>query len=115
MAEAALAAAKGGAQRRGAWIVHLDESGFSQRPSIVRTWAPRGHTPILRLPFNWKRLSCIGALAVAPDLSQVRTFLSFKPGSVDAPAVIAFLRSLRRHVRAPVLLVWDRLSATRVG
>lgn len=61
--------------------------------------------------FNWKRLSVIGALAVAPDLGRVRTFLSPKPGSVDGPAVIAFLRSLRRHVHAPALLVWDRLPA----
>lgn len=63
------------------------------------------------MAFNWRRLSCSGALAVAPDLSRVRTFLSFKSGSVDGPAVIAFLRSLRRHVQAPVLLVWDRLPA----
>jgi transposase len=61
--------------------------------------------------FNWERLSVIGALAVAPDLSRVRTFLSFKPGSVDGPTVIAFLRSLHRHLPAPVLLVWDRLPA----
>ena len=100
-----------GGQRRGAWIVHLDESGFSQRPSIVRTWAPRGQTPIMRIAFNWKRLSVTGALAVAPDLSRVRTFLSPKLGNVDGPATMAFLRSLRRHIHAPVLLVWDRLPA----
>jgi transposase len=63
------------------------------------------------MAFNWKRLSVIGALAVAPDLSRVRTFLSLKPASVDGPTVIVFLRSLRRHLRAPVLLVWDRLPA----
>jgi transposase len=63
------------------------------------------------MAFNWKRLSVIGALAVAPDLSRVRTFLSPRPGNVDGPTVIAFLRSLRRHVHAPVLLVWDRLPA----
>jgi transposase len=63
------------------------------------------------MAFNWKRLSVIGALAVAPDLSRVRTFLSPKPGSVDGPTVIAFLRSLHRHVHAPVLLAWDRLPA----
>ena len=91
--------------------MHLDESGFSQRPSIVRTWAPQGRTPILRMAFNWKRLSVIGALAVAPDLSQVRTFLSPRLGNVDGPAVIAFLRSLRRHLRTPALLAWDRLGA----
>ena len=66
---------------------------------------------MVRMAFNWKRLSVIGALAVAPDLSRVRTFLSPKPGSVDGPATIAFLRSLRRHLRTPVLLVWDRLPA----
>jgi transposase len=63
------------------------------------------------MAFNWKRLSVIGALAVALDLSRVRTFLSPRLGNVDGPAVIAFLRSLRRHVRTPVLLVWDRLGA----
>ena len=91
--------------------MHLDESGFSQRPSVVRTWAPRGRTPIHRSAFNWERLSVIGALAVAPDLGRVRVFLSWQPGSVDHGAVIAFLRSLRRHLREPALLVWDRLSA----
>jgi transposase len=111
LAEATLAPAQKGAQRRGAWIVHLDEAGFSQRPAIVRTWAPRGHTPILRLKCSWERLAATGALAVAPDQSRVRTFLSLKPGSVDGASVIAFLRSLRRHIHAPVLLVWDRLPA----
>lgn len=63
------------------------------------------------MAFNWKRLSVIGALAVAPDLSRVRTFLSPKPGSVDGPSVIAFLRSLRRYLYAPMLVVWDRSGA----
>ena len=111
MAEAAVAPAKKGALKRGWWLVHLDESGFSQRPSVMRTWAPRGQTPIIRLAYNWKRLSAIGALAVAPDLSEVRTFQSYQAGSVDSASVIAFLRSLRRHVRAEVLLTWDRLGA----
>ena len=66
---------------------------------------------MVRMAFNWKRLSVTGALAVAPDLSRVRIFLSPKPGNVDGPTTIAFLRSVRRHVHAPVLLVWDRLPA----
>lgn len=77
----------------------------------MRTWAPRGQTPILRLPFNWQRLSVTGALALAPNRSRVRTFLSLHPGNVDSSTTIAFLRSLRRHLRGPVLLVWDRLGA----
>lgn len=77
----------------------------------MRTWAPRGQTPILRMRFNWERLAVTSALAVAPDLSQVRTFFSPKPGSVDSSSTIAFLQAVRRHLQAPVLLVWDRLPA----
>ncbi len=97
--------------KAGWWLLHLDESGFSQRPSIVRTWAPKGCTPVLRMPYNWKRLSASGALAVSPDLRRVRSFLSLKSGSVNSATVIAFLRAVRRLLREPVLLVWDRLKA----
>jgi hypothetical protein len=33
-------------------IVFVDESGLSERPQRVRTWAPRGHTPVLEFHFN---------------------------------------------------------------
>jgi transposase len=91
----------------------MDESGFSEKPSVRRTWAPKGQTPVLRAPVNWHQLSALGALALSPDHRQVRTFLSLHPGPIRAPQVIDFLRSLRRHLRAPVLLVWDRLGAHR--
>ena len=68
---------------------------------------------MLRAPVNWRQSSAIGALALSPDRSQVRTFLSLPPGPLRAPQVIAFLRSMRHHLRGPVLLVWDRLSAHR--
>jgi transposase len=91
----------------------MDESGFSEKPSVRRTWSHRGQTPVLRAPVNWHQLSAIGALAVSPDRTRVRTFLSLHPGPIRAPQVIAFLRSLRRHLRGRVLLVWDRLGAHR--
>jgi hypothetical protein len=40
-------------------IVFIDESGLSERPPRVRTWAPRGPTPVLQYHFNWKVLSVI--------------------------------------------------------
>lgn len=36
------------AERLGAHLVFLDESGFLVIPTVTRTWAPRGCTPILR-------------------------------------------------------------------
>jgi len=92
-------------------IVFLDESGFSLRPSIRRTWAPRGQTPILREHFNWKRLSAIGALGWRPGQEQIRVFLSLRSGAVTSETVIGFLRSLRRHIRGLVVLIWDGLSS----
>jgi transposase len=68
---------------------------------------------VLRAPVNWAQMSAIGALALSPDRTQVRTFLSLHRGPICAPQVIDFLRSLRRHLREPVLLVWDRLGAHR--
>ncbi|NGZ10983.1 MAG: hypothetical protein CV088_16640 [Nitrospira sp. LK70] len=35
------------AAHRGAHLVFLDESGFLLIPNVARTWASKGHTPIL--------------------------------------------------------------------
>ena len=52
------------ARRRRRLIVFIDESGLSTRPTRVRTWAPKGQTPLLQESFNWKSLSIIGGLAL---------------------------------------------------
>jgi transposase len=113
VALAALAPDKKGALRQRATLVFVDESGFSERPSIRRTWAKKGATPILKLPFNWKRLSAIGALSATPGGRRVRLFLSLRPGSVKSLIAIEFLRNLRRHLPGRVILLWDRLAAHR--
>lgn len=91
----------------------LDESGQSEKPSVRRTWAPRGQTPILKHAFSWKRLAMTGALAISPERERIRLFLSMKPGNVNSGSVIEFLRSLHRHLRGPVIVVWDGLPAHR--
>lgn len=108
-----MARSKKGAVRTGKVIVFLDESGVSLRPSVRRTWAPQGQTPQQKACLNWKRLSMISALAWQPGKTRIRVFLSIRPDSIKGPDVIAFLRSLRRHVHLPVALIWDRLPAHR--
>jgi hypothetical protein len=39
-------------KREGRLIVCIDESGLSERPTRVRTWAPKGKTPIIQFHFN---------------------------------------------------------------
>lgn len=108
-----MARSKKGAVRTGKVIVFLDESGVSLRPSVRRTWAPQGRTPQQRECLNWKRLSMISALAWQPGKMRIRLFLSIRLASIKGDDVIAFLRSLRRHLRSPVALIWDRLPAHR--
>lgn len=94
-------------------IVFVDESGFSQRPNVRRTWAPKGHTPVLRELVTWNRFSAMGALGWHRGRQQVRLFLSLRPHAIRADDIVDFLRSLRRHVRGNVTLVWDNLPVHR--
>jgi transposase len=82
-------------------IVFIDESGLSARPTRVRTWAPRGQTPVLHETFNWKSLSIIGGLALW------RFYFQIHPGRIKGPQVVEFLRHLQRPVRGKMLILWD--------
>jgi transposase len=102
---------KKGAEKRAAKIAFLDESGFSQKPSVRRTWAPRGQTPYLKIHFNWKRLNVIGSLVCNPDGSKADLLLDFQPKSIKEDAVLGYLQALHKQVKGPIVLLWDHLSA----
>ena len=108
----ALAAGKKNARRRRAWIVFEDESGVSHRPVVRRTWAPRGHPPVLiHTGGNWSRLSIAAALAFRWDGRRRRCYFQTRPGSYNDLALIGFLRALKRHFpRRHIILVWDSLG-----
>jgi transposase len=89
------------AQREGRLIVFVDESGVSTKPTRVRTWAPRGQTPLLQETFNWKSLSIIGGLVL------LRFFFQIHSGSIKGPQVVEFLKHLQRHVPSKLLIIWD--------
>jgi transposase len=52
-------------------------------------------------------------LAVSPDTLRVRVLFSLRPGNVDSVWVADGVRSLRRHLRGEVVLLWDGLPAHR--
>ena len=78
---------------------------MSQRPHRVRTWSRRGQTPILQYNFNWDKISAVAGI----------TFYNFYfrlyKGSIKSAEVVEFLQALLRHIRGPLTIVWDRLSA----
>lgn len=114
MGAGGVAADKGGARAKRAWIVFEDESGLSLTPVVRRTWAPRGKTPVLRHRFNWKRMSMAGALAYRWDGGQARLYFQTRPDNYNDERLIEFIRQLRRHFRGErVILIWDGLPSHR--
>jgi transposase len=94
--------------------VFEDESGVSLLPSVRATWAPRGHTPVLRHRFAWKRLSLAGALVYEPDGSDAHLVFQLRPGAYNGENLIDFLTDLHElEQQRIVLLIWDGLPAHR--
>src|ERR671937_75677 len=104
---------KKGACERGATLVFHDEGGFSLRPPIRRTWAPRGKTPIVRHRFNWKRVHAIGAIACDPDGSHAQLLLYLQERAITEEAIVPYLEALHKHIDGLIVLLWDGLSSHR--
>jgi transposase len=102
VARGALAGPQKRAEEEGATIVWVDESGFYLLPLAVRTWAPRGKTPILRVRLTHDHLSAISAITL-----DGRLFLQVREDSYDGESVVAFLRVLLRKITGKLLVIWD--------
>jgi transposase len=73
----------------------------------VRTYAPRGETPVLRYPY-WEHLSMISAITPEGNFYTMMQEQAF-----DSTAVVRFLKHLLRQIPGKLLIVWDRLPAHR--
>jgi transposase len=84
-------------------------------PLVRRTWAPRGVTPILRQRTRSReKVSAVGVVTISPRRRRLGLYVALYPNAnVSAPVLVQFLKDLRRHVRGPLLLVWDRLATHR--
>jgi transposase len=99
----------------GAYLVFLDESGFLLIPNVKRTWAPKGETPIVRYRLDHKKLSAINALTVSPKRKHMALYIRFQSQSFKGLDVLRFLKHLLKHLRGPVMLLWDRGRIHRDG
>ena len=82
-------------------IVFIDESGLSERPTRVSTWAPKGCTPVIQFHFNWKHVSAIAGMTRANFMFRLHD------GSIKSAQVVEFLKALRAQIRRKLLIVWD--------
>jgi transposase len=95
---------------RRAHVVFLDESGFQLTPSVRRTFAPRGQTPVLECWDRRDRISAISCVTLSPVAGRPGLYFKLLPvnKTVKAEGVVAFLQELRRQLRGPFTVVWDR-------
>jgi transposase len=93
--------------QRQAYLVFLDESGFMLTPTVRRTLAPRGKTPVLRAWDRRDRLSAISGITVSPKASRTNLHFTVQSGNVHAEDVVRFLEVLRRRL-GRYTVVWDR-------
>ena len=87
-------------------ILFIDESGFYLLPALVRTWAKKGKTPILRHKLTRDHLSCIGAL-VCNGRHKGRLLTWTREKAFRGAGIIEFLRHLLRTFAGRLLIVWD--------
>ena len=80
---------------------------MSERAHRVRTWAPRGQTPVLQYHFNWKLLSA------SAGITWWNFYFRLYRRAIRAAEVVGFLGHLLRHLRGKLLVVWDGLPAHR--
>jgi transposase len=71
-------------------------------PTIVRTWAPKGQTPILRPLVRRRHLSAASALTMDGDL-----YLSLQEHAYNSLGIVRFLRRLLRRIAGKLLVFWD--------
>ena len=68
----------------------------------MRTYAPRGHTPILRVPLTRDHLSAISALTGTGQL-----LIRVQRGAYRSLGVVRLLKHLLQHIAGQLLVIWD--------
>jgi transposase len=92
---------------RRAYLVFLDESGFFLTPTVRRTLAPRGKTPVLKAWDRRDRWSAISCVTLSPAAGRPGLYFDLLGHNVHGEDVVEFLAELRRRL-GRLTVVWDR-------
>ena len=80
----------------------IDEAGFYLLPSVVRTYAPRGHTPVLESWLTYDHLSVMSGITMA---GQLYTWV--REQALNSFDSVRFLKHLSHQLHRRVLVIWD--------
>ena len=71
-------------------------------PGVVKTWAPRGQTPVLHHHLTNAHLSTISAVSPEGDL-----YVQVQRRAYDSEAVLRFLDAVHAALPGKLLVIWD--------
>jgi DDE superfamily endonuclease len=102
----------------GAYVCFEDEAGQNLRPPKARTWALRGHTPVVRVARQGTgRVSVAGLACYRPGARprlfyRVRTHRGRKGErrSMSEADYAGLVTAAHQHLSAPLILIWDNLN-----
>jgi len=79
-------------------------------PTVRRTLAPRGQTPVQKCSFRHEKISAISAITISPKRHRLGLYFLLLPDNKNAHQedVVRFLRLLKHHIHGPLTVVWDR-------
>ena len=95
-----------------------DEAGQNLRPPKARTWAPRGHTPVVTVCGKGSgRVSVAGLVCLRPGARghlfyRVRIHRGRKGErrSMSEADYAGLIAAAHKELHAPVILIWDNLN-----
>ena len=104
----------------GAWIVFEDEAGATLRPPKARTWAARGHTPVVAVSGRGGRVSMAALVCYRPGC-RARLFYRIRVHrrrrgerrSFSEDDYAALIAAAHAQLTAPIILIWDNLNVHR--
>jgi len=83
------------------------------QPTVRRTWAPKGQTPI---HYTWgqrDRLSVISAVSLSPQGRRLGLYFEVFDRNITTDQAEPFVAELLEHFPKGIILVWDRWSVHR--
>jgi hypothetical protein len=91
-------------------LVFVDESGFYLLPGVVRTYGPKGRTPVIDKVLTHDHLSVMAGCT--PD---GKLYTLVRPESLSSLHTVIFLEHVLRHTGQRLLVIWDGSPIHRWG
>jgi transposase len=98
------------ASRERRTLVGVDESGFYLLPGLVRTYGPRGQTPVIDKKLTRDHLSVMAGVTPAGKL-----YTLVRQKSLKSPESVVFLKHLLVQTGQKLLVIWDGSPIHRWG